>query len=135
MAYSINLKLAAERHFAAAETLHSSPRKDVAGYLYGLAAECAVKELMRRSGIFPASTDLTKKHDPYFAHFPELKTCLTNRLQGRNSMILHRIVSEQSFMQNWDIKMRYAPAKDINPKDVDRWRRQACQVLQDMQNN
>lgn len=131
-AYTINLENAAERHYSAGEHLYSDThRKDVAGYLYGIAAECAVKELMRRSGIRQLEN---RRDDPFFAHFPDLKTLLRNRIQGRNSQVILRFIAD-SFMQEWDVAMRYAPSGDIAPPKVERWREQAKQAINAMKSN
>ena len=60
MAYSQDLKTAARRHLMAAQALydHTGPGvqpgcKAVAGYLFGMAGELALKELMRGSGLMP----------------------------------------------------------------------------------
>lgn len=132
MSYSINLEKAAKRHFCAAETLNTTIRRDVAGYLYGIAAECAIKALMRKSGIVQSSPTAKASGDPYYAHFPDLKTLLLNRCQGRNSQVLQRFVGDSRFMQNWDIKMRYAPPNEITNGNVDKWRLQAKEAIQKM---
>ncbi|MFH1027229.1 MAG: hypothetical protein V1791_04430, partial [Pseudomonadota bacterium] len=78
MAYPICLEKAARRHFDAGEHLYNGThRKDVAGYLYGISAECAIKEIMSRIGIRPLKQQFRKK-DAFFAHFPELKMLLRN---------------------------------------------------------
>lgn len=134
MSYGFNLENAALRHYEAGECLYSnSHRQDVAGYLYGIAAECAIKELMRRSGMRPNELE-NRKGDPFFAHFPELKTLLCNRIYGRNSHVIQRFI-DASFMHEWDIKMRYAPASDIQARKVERWREQARQAIFAMQGN
>lgn len=130
--YKIDLINAAERHYSAGEYLYSDThRKDVAGYLYGIAAECAVKELMRRSGIKRLAN---RRDDPFFAHFPNLKTLLRNRIHGRNSQVILRFI-EDSFMQEWDVAMRYAPSGDIALRKVERWREQAMQAISAMKSN
>ena len=65
---------AAFRHQEAAETLNVGRRRDVAGYLYGLAAECAIKKLMLASGMRPSAS--RNGDDPFYAHFSRLKTIL-----------------------------------------------------------
>lgn len=128
-AYRIDLENSAERHFVASEQLYRNPQnKGVAGYLYGIAAECALKALMRDSGI---RTDSNRQADPFYAHFPSLKTLLSNRIQGRHSQTLSRFMSS-SFMQEWDIGMRYAPENDISQCKVDLWRKQAKQAIDAM---
>ena len=84
MTYQQNLSKSAHRHFQAAELLYADmtvhrKHKPVAGYLYGIAGELAVKKLMQKSGI----KELDKKErrsDPYYKHFPELKTLIFNHL-------------------------------------------------------
>ncbi len=47
MAFTPHMPTAARRHLEAAEILFgNTTRMDVSGYLYGIAAECAVKALM-----------------------------------------------------------------------------------------
>jgi hypothetical protein len=48
MSFHPNLPEAARRHLHAADLLCDEPRhrKDVAGYLYGIAAECAIKQML-----------------------------------------------------------------------------------------
>jgi hypothetical protein len=130
-AFSISMEKAALRHFEAGEHLfNKSPRKDVAGYLYGISAECAIKEIMSRSGIRPLAKEKRKK-DPFYSHFPELKALLRNRIQGRYSQSLLCLIDNQ-YMQEWDVAMRYAPAGDIDTRKVDRWRQQAILAIKVM---
>lgn len=78
MPYTQNLRNAADRHFTAAKVLHqhssggSQPGcKTVAGYLFGIAGELAIKELMRDSGMRPLPAE-DRRDDPFYAHFPAL---------------------------------------------------------------
>ena len=66
---------AAKRHFADAEDLAGRQRLDNAGYLIGLAAECAVKHAVRN--VAP---------NPPRIHFPEL-TAGIRQLGGRNPVV------------------------------------------------
>lgn len=128
--YKIDLENAAERHYVASELLYSNMHhKGVAGYLYGIAAECAIKALMSDSGIRP--TQGYRQGDPFYAHFPSLKALLSNRVQGRHSQILSRFM-QSSFMQEWDITLRYASEGDISQSKVDGWRKQAKQAIDAM---
>ena len=71
MAFGIDMPAAARRHLYAAEILATEQRPDVAGYLYEIAAECAIKAMMSDAGI-AIPTDLSRDADhPYYAHFPE----------------------------------------------------------------
>lgn len=119
-AYKIGLANSAQRHYLAAETLFEGSRKDVAGYLFGIAAECAIKQLMSQSGIRPLDPKC-RRDDPFFAHFPQLKALLRNKISGRNSQVLLRFI-DCAFMQDWDTDMRYAPSTDIDVRWVERWR-------------
>jgi hypothetical protein len=80
MAFVNKLPEAARRNLQAADTLDAGHRRDVAGYLYGIAAECAIKQMLK-----PVS--LPPEHDKeaiFYAHFPELRTLLRDALKGRN---------------------------------------------------
>jgi hypothetical protein len=65
------MKDAAHRHHDAANKLHDENKRAAAAYLYGLAAECAVKALLEKQGVRPQAD--ARKSDPYYAHFPELR--------------------------------------------------------------
>ena len=137
MAYSQDMKNAARRHLRAAQVLHVQAGAGdqpgctaVAGYLFGLAGELAVKELMRNSGMTPLPQE-QRRDDPFFAHFPELKTLLSTA-KGRRSEELRRFSEDSSLFQNWDIAMRYAPAKDIKTNWVERWRVSAERLIERM---
>jgi hypothetical protein len=76
MAYKMNLVDAAHRHMEAANCLHDCAppcrRRDVAGYLYGIAAECALKEIMRQSHNW---RKLERDDGPFYAHFRFSSRC------------------------------------------------------------
>lgn len=92
MAYKPNYPASARRHLEAADALYAPEwRRDVAGYLYGIAAECALKAMMQESGLRPLGND-NRKDDPFYAHFPELKTRLRDLQLGRGAASLRRFV-------------------------------------------
>jgi hypothetical protein len=128
MAYSQSYKASAHRHGQAADLLDIGPRRDVAGYVYGVAAECAVKQLMRASGMKPLS-ETDPRVDPFYVHFPRLKTLLAEQVHGRRQGDLEKLARDGSFMSEWDTEMRYAPQADITDKQVDRWKASAKRVL------
>jgi hypothetical protein len=134
MAYSQDLVKAARRHFDAAEQLNEERqrprRQDVAGYLYGIAGECALKEIMRDSGMRPSGTH---GDDPFYAHFPVLKTLLRDTLRGRRAGELRAFAEDDGLMNGWDVAMRYAPPQDIAPRLVDLWREQAQRLVHAME--
>lgn len=121
MAYTVDMRAAARRHLQAAESLHQTHRRDVAGYLYGIAAECALKAMMHDAGIKPTGD---RRNDPYYLHFPELKTVLLDRLSGRTSTPLTNFLSQQ-FMQFWAIEMRYCDGREIEEAWIKKWHQQA----------
>jgi hypothetical protein len=129
MAFAIDMPAAARRNLAAAEILMRGDRKDVAGYLYGLAAECALKAMMRESGCLPLPTDTSTRDNPYFAHFPELRTMLRDCLRGRRGTPLIGFVNNDAFMSNWSTRMRYSHGRDISERWIDEWSLQARQAV------
>lgn len=102
----------------------------VAGYLFGVAAECAVKQVMSESGMVPRPEQ--RRDDPFYAHFPVLKTMLRSTAKGRRAGVLREWSEDGSFMREWDTDMRYAPAKDIKKSDVAKWRADAKRVIDAM---
>lgn len=130
MAFDPSLPEAARRNLQAAEALDKGPRRDVAGYLYGIAAECAVKQMAIPLSI---STERDKKEILYM-HFPQLRTSLRDALAGRskNTLTLRRLIGNDNFMNNWNVSMRYADARQIRDKWVDLWKRQAQDAVNSM---
>ncbi len=118
MALSINLVEAARRARRAAQDLDGRNQHQVAGYLYGLAAECAVKEVARQ-------VPCTRTDEILYAHFPELRNLILDVAQGRAADRLRRVVEHGSFLSEWTIKVRYAPNSEVTQKQVDRWKKDA----------
>lgn len=124
MKYTLNLPNSARRHFSAAELLFKGERNDVAGYLYGIAAECAVKAMMLEAGIRPLDA-VNRREDPFFLHYPQLQSALRDRLKGRVSTPLLHVVNHKAFLDHWNTDMRYAPGKEVKPSWVVKWQAQA----------
>jgi hypothetical protein len=138
MAYGQDLQGSARRYLRAATELHQVASagaqpgcRAVAGYLYGLAGELAVKTLMRNSGMAPLSPQ-ERRDDPYYAHFPELKTQLRNTAQGRRSGELLAIANSNHF-QNWSTDMRYAPTAHVQPGWIEAWEASARKLVETME--
>jgi len=134
---SFDGKQAAHRHHEAAKTLdqQAAPQRAAAAYLFGLAAECAVKAMLEASGLRPS--DGSGRSDPYWAHFPELKRLLADRLEGRNAAQLARFTND-AFLSEWAIGIRYAPNAEVlegqaREKRYERWKRDADTAIQAMQ--
>jgi len=128
--YARDMGAAARRHLEAGEYLleRNPPRGDVAGYLFGLAAECALKQMMLAANM-RRLPDADRKNDPFFAHFQELKTLLLDRASGRLASRLNGYASDSRFMQYWDIRMRYSDGKGIKVEWIKRWHGSARDVV------
>jgi hypothetical protein len=138
MAYSQDMRKAARRHLTAAQVLYERDGpgeqpgcKAVAGYLFGLAGELAVKELMRISGMNPLPL-AERRDDPFFAHFPVLKTMLSTAT-GRRAGELRKFSEDPQLFQNWDIAIRYAPTNDVDANWVEKWKASAALLIERME--
>lgn len=131
-AYASDMRQSARRHLEAGERLYQSARNDVAGYIFGIAAECAFKQLMLASGMRPLPPD-RRRDDPFFAHFEELKALALDRATGRLSMEIRRFAEAPGFMQHWDVSMRYSHGRDIDPRWIDRWHDNARDIIAKME--
>lgn len=127
MAFTVDLSQAANRHLDAADVLCAGrpPRRGVAGYLYGLAAELAVKAMVEQ---LPG----LRSDAIFYAHFPELRTLLRDALKGRSARPLSSFVHDDAFMNSWDIRMRYADGRQIRDDWVEAWQRQARRAVSAM---
>lgn len=131
MAYGSDPAAAARRHYEAAALLYEPKgRRDVAGYLYGISAECALKYIMLRSGMLPQP--LSPRDDPFYLHFPVLKTVLRDTAKGRYQGKLLQYATNAAFMNGWDVKMRYACSRDVLQQPIEKWKAQAERILQDI---
>jgi hypothetical protein len=128
MKYKPDLTKSARRHLIAANALVATDRKDVAGYLYGIAAECAIKAMMLQAGISQLSPT-KRREDPYYLHYPQLPSALRDRLKGRVSTPLLHIVNNVNFLEKWSTDMRYANGKEIKMAWVVQWGIQAKQAV------
>lgn len=138
MEYSQDLADLARRHCSAAICLHTdnepgtrSGNRAVAGYLFGLAGELALKKMMSDSGMRPLD-NAQKRDDPFYAHFPLLKTLLLNRAKGRLQGALVRYAKDAKLFHDWDTNMRYAPTRDIRDLWTNEWRSHAEALVNDM---
>jgi hypothetical protein len=138
MAYTQDIRVAARRHLRAAQVLHEHAGLGdrpgciaVAGYLFGIAGELAVKQLMRDSGIKPRGPT-ERSDDPFYAHFPSLKKMLATA-QGRRSGELRRFSEDPRMFQNWEIAIRYAPTVEVKETWVRAWRGSAEELIRRME--
>lgn len=139
MAYSQDYQKSARRHLNAAEALYTlntsgaqPGAKVVAGYLFGLTGELAVKQMMLQSGMRPLASE-QRRIDPYYKHFPELKTLLRDAAAGRRSGQLLQMAQNTRFFEEWNTDMRYAPTCEITANRVDGWRQDAKKLIDQME--
>jgi hypothetical protein len=125
MAFTPKMPEAARRNLQAAEQLDAGSRRDVAGYLYGLAAECAIKEMIKPIPV-PLEHD---KNAIFYAHFPKLRTLLRDAFVGRRMKPVWNVILNNAFMHNWDVAMRYADARQIPDEWVNDWKQQAKDIV------
>lgn len=97
-----------------------------AGYHFGYAAECAIKSTLYRHGI-PRREN--RRNDPYWAHFPELRTFLIRDGKGRLPQKLYDPIAHSSFMQYWDTDIRYAKNGSVQERRAMSWREQADRIF------
>jgi hypothetical protein len=139
VAYSMDLKKSARRHFRSASILFESTEpgsqpgsRAVSGYLYGISGELAVKELMRSYGMRPLPPE-SRRDDPFYAHFPGLKTLIRDHARGRLAGDLQRIANDQKLFHHWSTDMRYAPAEDVESAWIADWKESADSLIQTME--
>jgi hypothetical protein len=117
---------AARRNLDAAIKLEEQQRKVVAGYLFGIAAECAIKAMISELSLpIPAE----RVEDPRYAHFPELLILIRDQVSGRRSAPLLRYIQNQNFFQGWSIRIRYSDGRNFNPNWLETWSQQARDVV------
>ena len=74
-----------------------------------------------------------RRQDPFYAHFPELKTLLRDTASGRRSADLRRFAEDSALMNEWHVEMRYAPRKEIPSAQVASWREHAHKLVNAME--
>ena len=126
MIYNIDLIASANRHYRDGETLLAAKSAQHAGYHFGFAAECAIKSVLFRHNLPRREAH---RADPYWAHFPQLRTLLIRDGQGRLQQKLYSVIAHGSFMQNWDTDMRYASDRSVDEPRATRWRDQANEIF------
>jgi len=104
----------------------------VAGYLYGLAGELAVKQMMIQSGMRPLGSD-QRRNDPFYKHFPELKTLLLTTAAGRRSGELLNLARGAQIFREWSTEMRYAPTHEVATGLVNGWQGDAKRLIGQME--
>lgn len=122
MTYPNDLRQAAERHYVDGKDLQDKKRFANAGYHFGFAAECAIKQFLIEQRI--PTTEPT-----YWEHFPTLRTLALTTLKSRKAAKLSCLLGSANFFQEWDITMRYAGNTAITPERAEKWRDQANKTI------
>jgi hypothetical protein len=103
----------------------------VAGYLFGLCGELALKEMMRESGMRPLP-EAERRDDPFYLHFPAIKARLEECASGRRAGTLRQLATEPRLFQYWDTSMRYAPTREIEARHIAAWKADAERLVAEL---
>jgi hypothetical protein len=74
-------------------------------------------------------SDRKSPDDPFWVHFPELRSLLRDRLTGRRGTALGRLIYDDRFLNNWTTRMRYSHGKDIDDRWINAWAVQAREAV------
>jgi len=108
------------RHSADADRLAANSQLDGAGYLIGYAVECAIKQAIVVTR--PAA-------EAPHVHLPELVERAKKTLQGRKQSSMSQVLQQSTFMQGWQIELRYAGDGAVPAERFQRWRADANRAL------
>jgi hypothetical protein len=122
MAYEPSMKEAATRHYADGKKLQDAKSFNNAGYHFGFAAECATKHLLLNSGVRGDETVI-------WVHFPELRALAKLASNSRSEMRLYALMNCESFMQEWNTKMRYSAGSAVTQGRAEKWREDADKLM------
>jgi HEPN domain-containing protein len=113
-----NYAEAALRHYVDARNLANSGRYDDAGYLIGLAAECALKHA--------AQGFTVPKNSEIDGYLPQVKRIIRGLLDGRNVRgPLLAIANRREFFEHWHINNRYEANGHIDRVIYEEWMKSA----------
>jgi hypothetical protein len=122
MAYTSDMRSAAKRHYDDGVKLFAAKCYDNAGYHFGFAAECAVKQKLMDAGV-------RGDDDSIWKHWPTLRRLGMLAIAGRTGDPIRRLLQADSFMQEWDTKMRYAASGSVTDAIAEKWRLDADRAL------
>lgn len=122
MAYTTNLRAAARRHYNDGRKLLVDKCYDNAGYHFGFAAECAVKQKLIDCGV-------RADDGAIWTHWPRLRQLGMLAIAGRSADPVRKLLDSGSFMQGWDTKMRYAASGSISDATAEKWRADADRAV------
>lgn len=105
----------AKRHFKDAVILADNKAFDNAGYLIGLAVECALKQKCRIS-----RPDIVRGN----GHLPDLIHLAKRKVDNRRDIMLLKALNDELF-KAWVIDIRYASTGNIDETQFVAWLNQA----------
>lgn len=74
-----------------------------------------------------------RRNDPFYKHFPELRSFLLTAAAGRRSGELLKIAQSARIFEEWRTDMRYAPTHEVSANRLDRWQDDAKQLIGQME--
>lgn len=106
-----------QRHWDDAEHLFQNERWANADHLYGMAAECGLKQLMVKFGmeINPSSGSPKDKKD--WEHAKNIWARFESYRSGRMEGVGYELPTNNPF-SDWDVSDRYAPRSNFNQAEV-----------------
>lgn len=122
MAYRNDMAGAADRHYRDASKLLEARCLDNSGYHFGLAAECAIKRQLSLCGVPQDDASI-------WTHWPDLRQLAIDAIHGRSGASLRTLLAKTGFMQEWNIRMRYAPTGSVTDTQVARWKEHANDAI------
>ena len=118
-----NYEQAAARHWQDAEQLLASKRLDNADQIFGLAAECALKVALVRSGT-------TVDHDSGLReHIDVLWDRARVHVKGRSNAPLASLLKSSNPFHEWAVAQRYFATGHVQQAAIDRHRRGTVRLL------
>ena len=118
-----NYESAAVRHWRDAEQLLATKRLDNADQLFGLAAECALKGVLSRSG---ATID---RDSGLREHIDVLWDRVRVHVKGRSNAPLASLLKSDNPFQGWTVAQRYFLTGHVQQETIDRHRRTTVRLL------
>ena len=112
---------AAERLYRDGTSLQEKNSVATASHLYGLAAECALKECLRQ--FVKSTTDMPRKH------LPDLLNDVKRLVAGRKFNGLVGLLGKGDYMDGWKIDNRYWATATFTAPQCDHYRDHARRTL------
>lgn len=106
---------AAVRHYRDAESLAAAGRYDNAGHLVGFAAECAIKNAIRK---------IERKPNAFIeGHFPEPLIAFRQAVErSRTSGPMLALSRDRAYFRGWSVNDRYLSDDHVTPAQYETWK-------------